>query len=118
MFKTTESAKLTGYIRSLKEIESLLTMLQAKNNDHSGVSVPAQWGEICHMARIAPALLQCLQECKSLLEQTHRALSKSAGELAQGEQNYLETMTNVLFSCDRVIEVALAGAIPHGKTLH
>ena len=118
MPNTTESAKLTSYIRSLKEVEALLIKSLPQNPEGLDGALPEPFREVCHMARIAPALLQCLAECKSLLEQTHSALSRRTGATSESEQRYLETMSNVLFSSNRVIEVALAGAIPATKKLH
>jgi len=123
MLKSTESGQLLHYIRSLREIESLLVEArggQASNAGGRGApGLPEHWQEVVHMARIAPALLLCLRECRSLLDQTYRTLAV-AGEpfLSEGQHSYLETMKNVLASCEHAIEVASTGPIPPSQTLH
>jgi hypothetical protein len=123
MLKTTESGKLSYYIRSLREIESLLIQAQTAHgrapDPQNIASLPLHWQEVFHMARIAPALLLCLKECKSLLEQTYQTLAGDADTLlSENELDYLETMKNVLDSCEQTIEVANNGATPPNQTLH
>lgn len=123
MLKSTESGQLLHYIRSLREIESLLMQAQAGQGGNATArsehGLPAPWQEVVHMARIAPALLLCLKECRSLLEQTYRTLSvEEEVVLSEGQHAYLETMKNVLFSCEHAIEVASTGPIAPNQTLH
>lgn len=122
MLKSTESGQLLHYISSLREIESLLMQARADQVSNAGARVasglPAPWKEVVHMARIAPALLLCLRECRSLLDQTYRSLAEAEDVLSEGEHSYLETMKNVLSSCDHAIEVASTGPIPANQTLH
>lgn len=123
MLKATGSGQFSYYIRSLKEIESLLIQAQSSQSrdsaTHSPPGLPVPWQEVVHMARIAPALLLCLQECKSLLEQTYQSLTPDANTvIGESQQAYLETMKNVLDSCEHAIEVASTGAVPPNQTLH
>ncbi len=126
MLKSTGSGQLSYYIRSLKEIESVLIQTQTARDDelsrpgaNGAPKLPVPWQEVVHMARIAPALLLCLSECKSLLEQTYQSLAPDRdATLDEGQCAYLEAMRNVLSSCVQTIEVANTGPLPPNQTLH
>lgn len=122
MLKGKNGGGLVPYIKTLREIETMIS--QAQNLERvtqSGTSHPPEkWEEVLHMARIAPALLSCLHECQELLTMAMEALTSDPSQSngAMQTSDLLEEGALVVDYCRKVLTSAAMGVKPAEETVH
>lgn len=105
------SPSLIKFARSIKEMEGLIRQVHQEKlkSQDLGDDLPEKWRSVFHMARVAPALANCLKECVCAIES--ELLNQENGETS-------DVLINLLENCDSVLSIVSAGVRPVGHALH
>lgn len=119
-----QANELAHYNSSLKEIEAIIRGIRTGGGAasiDSPFTLPSKWAEVLHMARIAPGMLSCLRECRHMLDSAFQgAVTNPVPEFDLRDQSgdFLTDLKCLLDTCESVIQVATAGAVPPPEKLH
>jgi hypothetical protein len=106
------SVPLHRFLTSLKEVEDILKKQSAVTEKDD---IPLQWREVVHMARIAPALIDCLKGCQDSIRDF---LSTIDSEEASDPSVAANEIREVMNYCSQIIQVAEHGAGPEKEAVH
>lgn len=122
MLKGINGGGLVPYIKTLKEIEAMISHAHSRSDGPNADkrALPERWEEVLHMARMAPALLSCLHECQELLILAREMLEKGPNQDRGGIPNteLLEESGYVVDYCSKVLTNAVLGVKPADETIH
>lgn len=114
--QTHESTSFVHFLRSLKEVESIVKQsVSTSSTTEQNQPLPTEWREVFHMARIAPALLDCVSESMKIIKKHY------LNELIKkhpGIKEELQELSALLDSCESITSVARNGVPATHETLH
>lgn len=101
------------FIASLKEVERALKESQSPmDGTVKDEALPLHWREVFHMARIAPALIDCVKGCGEAVKEM---IERGA---VQADNVYMEELESLWEQCERIVRLAECGAGPESERIH
>jgi len=101
------------FVASLKEVERALKETKSPmDGEAKDEPLPLHWREVFHMARVAPALIDCVQGCgEAIKEMIDRGAVKS-------DSVYMDELESLSEQCERIVRLAECGAGPESERIH